>query len=191
MPRLALTFLLFTLGGWSVILSAETCPSLMHHRCMYTWSRDICATSLCHLRLPEERRGEAVLVDVGRQDRHAVLRLVPGNGGGRRVLGQGCLQPRAGSSLPLRGCFTMFPRVWRLGCRVVVGERRTGGRSKEVAQCMVAPPLASAGRRHQSCGQLWGVQDDAEVAEPPELVGRLGGPAHLVCPRHADGHSQG
>ena len=93
---------------------------------MYTWSRDICATSLCHLRLPEERRGEAVLVDVGRQDRHAVLRLVPEKGGGRRVLGQGCLLPHAGSSLPLRGCFTMFPRVWTLGCRV--GERRTGGK---------------------------------------------------------------
>ena len=58
----------------------------MHHRCMYTWSRDICATSLCHLRLPEERRGEGVLVDVGRQDRHAALRLVPENGGVRRVL---------------------------------------------------------------------------------------------------------
>ena len=98
MPRLALTFLLFTLGVWSVILSAETCPSLMHHRCMYTWSRDICATSLCHLRLPEERLGEAVLVDVGRQDVPVLLRLVPENSGGRRELGQGCLQAHAGSS---------------------------------------------------------------------------------------------
>ena len=87
------------------------------------------------------------------------------------------------------GCFTMFPRVWTLGCRV--GERRTGGRSKEVAQCMVAPPLASAGWRDPRCGQLSRVQDDAEVAEPPELVGRLGGPAHLVCPRPADRRAQG
>ena len=30
-----LTFLLFILGVWSVILSAETCPSLMLHRCMF------------------------------------------------------------------------------------------------------------------------------------------------------------
>ena len=37
-----LTFLLFILGVWSVILSAETCPILTHHRCMYIWSRYIC-----------------------------------------------------------------------------------------------------------------------------------------------------
>ena len=37
-----LTFLLFIFGVWSVILSAEACPSLMHHRCVYTWSRDVC-----------------------------------------------------------------------------------------------------------------------------------------------------
>ena len=83
----------------------------MHHRCMYTWSRDICATSLCHLRLPEERRGEAVLVDVGRQDRHAVLRLVPENGGGRRVLGQGCLQQHAGSSERLASLAWVFHNI--------------------------------------------------------------------------------
>ena len=151
MPRLALTFLLFTLGVWSVILSAEMCPSLMHHRCMYTWSRDICATSLCHLRLPEERRGEAVLVDVGRQDGHVLLRLVPENGGGRRVLGQGCLQAHAGSSLPCVVVSQCFPVFGRWG--VVQGRGGQGGRSKEVAQCMVAPPLASAGWRDPSSGQ--------------------------------------
>ena len=85
---------------------------------MYTWSRDICATSLCHLRLPEERRGEAVLVDVGRQDRHAVLRLVPETVGGDVCLGKvacSSMQVPRRDSLPMRGCFTMFPVFRRWG----------------------------------------------------------------------------
>ena len=80
---------------------------------MYTWSRDICATSLCHLRLPEERRGEAVLVDVGRQDRHAVLRLVPEKGGADVCLGKVACNAMQAPRFPcvvVSQCFPVFGR---------------------------------------------------------------------------------
>ena len=76
-----------------------------------------------------------------------------------------------------------------VSCR---GEEDRGEEIKftEVCQRMVAPPLVSAGWRQGGCGQPVRVLHD-DVAVPAALVGRLGGPAHLVCPRPAVGRAQG
>ena len=60
----------------------------------------------------------------------------------------------------------------------------------EVCQCMVAPPLVSAGWRQGGCGQPVRVLHD-DVAVPAALVGRLGGLAHLVRTRPTVGQAQG
>ena len=88
----------------------------------------------CHWCLCEERFREPVVVDVGRQGRHAVLRPLPAPARRRRGLGQSRVLQDVGASLALSGC------------RGVVQQGLGSSSGKAFAQCAVTSPLARAVR---------------------------------------------